>query len=127
MICLFLQPLIHNFVCQSLPLSNVMYMYQFICKMKFLISKLVNVLSIFGSENRHFEHFWGGIFVIQLTSDGGSLQGLIYSTFTFICVYNLATFCSNIRIIFINIYILRNMWMFLVFYPLVADWQFMGG
>ena len=37
----------------------------------------------------------GGIFVIQLTSDGGSLQGLIYSTFTFICVYNLATFCSN--------------------------------
>ena len=70
---------------------------------------------------------FGGIFVIQLTSDGGSLQGLIYSTFTFICVYNLATFCSNIWIIFINIYILRNMWMFLVFYPLAADWRFMGG
>ena len=27
---------------------------------KFLISKLVNVLSIFGSENRHFERFFGG-------------------------------------------------------------------
>ena len=36
-ICFFLQPLVHNFVCQSLPLSNVMYMYQFICKMKFLL------------------------------------------------------------------------------------------
>ena len=59
--------------------------------------------------------------ICQLTSDGSSLQGLIYSTFTFICVYNMATFCSNIWIIFINIYILRNMWMFLVFYPLAAD------
>ena len=124
MICLFLQPLIHNFVCQSLPLSNVMYMYQFICKMKFLISKLANVLSIFGSENRHFEHFLG-IFFIQLTSDGGSLQWCIYSTFTFICVYNLATFCSNKTDNFINIYILRNMWMFLVFYG--NSWVVDGG
>ena len=48
--------------------------------MKFLISKLAKVLSIFGSENRHFECFLG-IFVIQLTSDGD--------------VYNLVTFCSN--------------------------------
>ena len=40
-------------------------------------------------------NIFGGIFVIQLTSDGGSLQWCIYSTFTFICVYNLVTFCSN--------------------------------
>ena len=49
-----------QFCLPKFTLSNVMYMYQFICKMKFLISKLVNVLSIFGSENRHFECFLGG-------------------------------------------------------------------